>query len=443
MKIEQIPLSQLRPAPYNPRVVPPQVLAGITESIRKFGFQEPIVVNERNGGWAKKDRGLFIVGGHVRLQAAEALSMETVPCVRVRLKASEEKVLNVALNRGGDFDEPRLGGLIRELQALKVWMAPMGFLQHDLDRLIQAHEWGQEGEEVAPAPPLPLKATTKVGDLIELGRHRLLCGDAGDWNQVSRLLKGEPVELVVTDPPYNVNVEPRSNNAISAGMVSMKTYIDRGRRGGKHHQQLDLSRHPGKAKATGPMRAKDYTLKNDYISEEEFREKLTGWLRNIALALSPGRCFYLWGGYHNCFTYSGPLKDVSDLFFSQAIIWHKLHPVLTRKDFMGDHEWCFYGWKAGAAHFKNKAVHNCPDVWVVKKVNPQSMVHLTEKPVELAQRAIRFSSRPGERVLDLFAGSGSTLMAAELEGRTALCMELDPLYCDVIRKRYQDHAEKH
>jgi DNA modification methylase len=114
----------------------------------------------------------------------------------------------------------------------------------------------------------------------------------------------------------------------------------------------------------------------------------------------------------------------------------KMHPVLTRKDYMGAHEWCFYGWKLGAAHhFFGPA--NATDLWSIKKVNPQSMIHLTEKPVELARRALEYSSGAGEIVLDLFGGSGSTLIAAELTGRRAFLMELDPLYCDIIVTRYE------
>jgi DNA modification methylase len=129
------------------------------------------------------------------------------------------------------------------------------------------------------------------------------------------------------------------------------------------------------------------------------------------------------------------------LYFSQGIVWDKQHPVLTRKDFMGAFEICFYGWKEGAGH-RFFGPNNATDLWHVKKINPQSMVHLTEKPVELAVRAMQYASLAGENVLDLFGGSGSTLIAAEQTGRHAFLMELDTLYCDVIVQRWEQFTGK-
>jgi DNA modification methylase len=183
------------------------------------------------------------------------------------------------------------------------------------------------------------------------------------------------------------------------------------------------------------MRAKDRPLENDFIPEAEFKEALQAWFGNLARVLLPGRSFYIWGGYANCASYP-PVLEACGLRFSQAIIWVKEHPVLTRKDFMGNHEWCFYGWREGAAHhFYGPS--NAADVWSVKKVCPNQMIHLTEKPVELAVRAIQYSSRRGENVLDLFGGSGSTLIAAQQTGRRAFLMEVDPPYCDVIVRRWE------
>ena len=142
---------------------------------------------------------------------------------------------------------------------------------------------------------------------------------------------------------------------------------------------------------------------------------MNAWFGNIARVLLPGHAWYVWGGYANVANYP-PVFKAHSLYFSQAIIWDKQHPVLTRKDFTGAHEWCFYGWKEGAAH-RFFGPHNATDLWSVKKINPNKMVHLTEKPVELAVRAIQYSSRTGENVLDLFGGSGSTLIGAEQTGQ--------------------------
>jgi DNA modification methylase len=233
----------------------------------------------------------------------------------------------------------------------------------------------------------------------------LLCGDAARAEDVDRLLDGSLVHLVNTDPPYNVRVEPRGNKA-----------------------------------TTKKLRAKDRPLTNDFISDQQFQQYLHDWFGNLSRVLVPGRSFYIWGGYANCANYP-PVLKTSGLYFSQAIIWVKEHPVLTRKDFMGNHEWCFNGWKEGAAH-QFFGPNNATDVWSVKKVNPQNMVHLTEKPVELATRALQYSSRSGECVLDLFGGSGSTLIAAEQTGRRAFVLEIDPPYCDVIRRRWENFTGK-
>jgi len=267
---------------------------------------------------------------------------------------------------------------------------------------------------------------------------------------VDRLLDGAPVHLVNTDPPYNVKVEPRSNNAIAAGVTSFsrredlqceRSTSERGKRDREriakrtHHQAFDVARQGEKKATHRKMRAKDRPLTNDFVSDEDFDRMLHAWFGNASRVLLPGRSFYIWGGYANLGNYPAPLK-VAGLYFSQGIVWDKQHPVLTRKDYMGVFEICFYGWKEGAGH-SFFGPNNATDLWHVKKVNPNAMVNLTEKPVELAVRAIQYSSRTGENVLDLFGGSGSTLIAAEQTGRCAYLMELDTLYCDVIVQRWE------
>jgi len=290
-------------------------------------------------------------------------------------------------------------------------------------------------------PQPPDAATTQSGDLWVLGDHRLFCGDSSNAEHVDRLLDGAPIHLANTDPPYNVKVEPRSNNAIAAGNSSFpSSEAKRGANGLHHHQAFDVARQGAKRATHAKLRAKDRPLANDFVSDKAFGQMLLAWFGNISRVLLPGRAAYIWGGYANIANYPSALKACG-LYFSQTIIWVKEHPVLTRKDFMGNHEWCFYTWREGAAHVF-LGPNNATDVWSVKKINPSQMEHLTAKPAELAVRAIQYSSRVDENVLDLFGGSGSSLIAAEQTGRKAFLMELDPLYCDVICDRYQRFSGK-
>ena len=248
--------------------------------------------------------------------------------------------------------------------------------------------------------------------------------------------EGATIDLFSSDPPYNVKVEPRSNTAIAAGLSSFGD-----KKAQLHHQSFDKARGAtdGK-KAKQKMRAKDRPLANDFVSDEDFDNMLLAWFANASRVMKPGASFYIWGGYANLGNYPAPIK-AAGLYFSQGVIWDKQHPVLTRKDFMGAFEICFYGWKEGAGHHFY-GPNNATDLWHVKKVNPQAMVHLTEKPDELAVRCIQYSSKPGENVLDLFGGSGSTLMGCEQTDRHAYLMELDTLYCDVIVKRWEEFTGK-
>ncbi len=425
MQIETWPIDRPQPYEKNPRLNDDAVTA-VANSIREFGFRQPIVVDEE---------GVVIIG-HTRLKAAKQLGLTEVPVHVARGLAPEKvKALRLADNKTAEIAEWNLELLPIELSELQGMNFDLGLLGFDQDELAKLLDPGvQEGmtdPDEIPAPPD--EAITKPGDLWILGEHRLLCGDSSKPVDLDRLLEGQLIHLCNTDPPYNVKVEPRSNNAIAAGLSSFQ--------GTTHHQSMDVARHPEKSKPTQKkLRAKDRPLANDFVTDEEFDRLLDAWFGNIARVLVPGRGFYIWGGYANCANYPPFLKK-HGLYFSQAIIWDKQHPVLTRKDFMGAHEWCFYGWKEGAAH-QFLGPNNATDLWHIKKVNPQNMVHLTEKPVELAVRAMQYSSRTGENVLDLFGGSGSTLIAAQQTGRRAFLMELDPLYCDVIVQRYEQFAGK-
>jgi DNA modification methylase len=416
-ELRRVKASDILPNPANWRTHPKAQQDAMRGILAEVGIADALLVRETPAG-------LQLIDGHLRADVAPdsewpVLVLDVDDKEAAKLLATVDPLAAMA-----ETDPERLQELLRQidvdseaLQQMLAELADEAGLQDDGAEIV---------EDEVPAPPD--EARTQLGDLWILGNHRLLCGDSSKPEDLDRLLDGASIHLVNTDPPYNVKVEPRSNNAIAAGLSSFA--------GPKHHQSLDLARHPEKSKPTGKkLRAKDRPLANDFVSDEAFDELLAAWFGNIARVLEPGRAFYIWGGYANCANYP-PVLKACELYFSQAVIWVKEHPVLTRKDFMGNHEWCFYGWREGAAH-QWLGPTNAVDVWTVKKVNPQSMVHLTEKPVELAARAMRYSSRQGENVLDLFGGSGSTLMAAEQTGRHAYLMELDPLYCDVIVERWE------
>jgi DNA modification methylase len=327
---------------------------------------------------------------------------------------------------------------IAALAATDINLSTLGFDERELNRLLALARSDEVGPAIDPddIPEPPTEASTQRGDLWILGSgpraHRILCGDSADPSDVDRLMDGQAAHLVITDPPYNVRVEPRSNNAIAAGLSSFESTRANGQ---GHHQGFDEARH-GKRRATHKnLRPRDRPLANDFVSKEDYEALLGKWFGNIARILLPGHGFYVWGGYANAANYPQAL-EASGLYFSQAIIWSKGHPVLTRKDFMGAHEWAFYGWKEGAAH-RFFGPPNIPDLWEVAKINPQSMLHLTEKPVELARRSIEYSSRRGENVVDLFGGVGWTVIAAEQLGRRCFVCELDGLYVDILVKRYE------
>jgi DNA modification methylase len=418
LRLEWRSPEELADNPRNWRTHPDAQLAALADVIAEVGWAGACLYNERTGR---------LIDGHARRRIARDQGCQKVPVLVGSWDEPTEAKILASLDPIGAMaqaDSAKLELLLREVST------GSDALQQLLDDLAAKvgtsllREGGTDPDAISEPPDEP---STRLGDLWLLGNHRLLCGDSSKPEDVDRLLEGAGIHLANTDPPYNVRVEPRSNNAIAAGLSSFEA---------THHQKLDVERRPEKAQpTTKKLRPKDRPLANDFVSDEEFDRLLHAWFGNLARVLLPGRGYYIWGGYGNVANYP-PVLKAWGLYFSQAIIWVKEHPVLTRKDYMGNHEWCFYGWREGAAH-QFFGPTNAVDVWPIKKVNPQSMIHLTEKPVELATRAIQYSSRPAENVLDLFGGSGSTLIAAEQTGRQAFLMELDPLYVDVIVARYE------
>jgi hypothetical protein len=277
VQIELRKLADIKPYDKNPRHNDAAVDA-VARSIKEFGFRQPIVVDEQD----------VVIVGHTRLKAAIKLGLEEVPVhVAVGLSPEQAKAYRIADNQTAtiaDWDQERLVQELLELQSMNVDLDTLGFSAEELDELIGNAFEAQCDPDDIPAPPD--EAITQPGDLWVLGDHRLLCADSSRPEDVDRLLDGAVIHLVNTDPPYNVKVEPRSNNAIAAGLSSFQ--------GTTHHQKLDLERHPEKAHPTQKkLRAKDRPLANDFVSDEAFAEMLRAWFKNMARVLQPGRVAYI------------------------------------------------------------------------------------------------------------------------------------------------------
>lgn len=246
-------------------------------------------------------------------------------------------------------------------------------------------------EPPAP-PPDPVSAP---GDLWVLGRHRVLCGDSTSIDLVARLMDGEQADLLLTDPPYNVSYEGKTADSL--------------------------------------------TIQNDSMSDDEFRQFLRDVYSAADTAMRPGAAFYIWHADSEGYNFRGAAHDVG-WQVRQCLIWSKNSMVLGRQDYQWRHEPCLYGWKAGAAHFWGS---DRKQTTVLEFNRPvRNGEHPTMKPVPMIEYQVKNSSARGGRVLDLFGGSGSTLIACENAGRIAYLLELDPRYVDVIVKRWQDHTGK-
>ncbi len=280
------------------------------------------------------------------------------------------------------------------------------------------------GDETIPAPPD--EAITQPGDVWILGDHRLMCGDSTNEDDLQKLLGTKKVALVNTAPPYNVDYTPQSNNAVVSGEASLTTFL-------KRSNNVEMG-------TDEKMRPKDRRVENDNLGEN-YPAFCEATVKAMAAALKKGGSFYVWSGWSSLMDWM-PLLSAKPWLFHQLIVWRKNHPTPSRKAYMQlGFETCLFGWKTGAAH-KWNGPNNARDVWDVKKVHASKMVHTTEKPIELATIAISNSTKAGDRVLDLFAGSGSTLIACQQLKRIGLGMELDPLYCDVIVQRWENLTDR-
>ena len=320
MQIELRDIDSITPYEKNPRLNDDAVDA-VAASIREFGFRQPVVVDAEG----------VIICGHTRWKAAKKLQLAKVPVhVATDLSPEQVKAYRIADNKTAelaewDFDQLRIE--IADLQNADFDLGVLAFGEDELAQILAGGEDvvadGRTDPDAVPEPPD--EALSRRGEVYQLGDHRLMCGDAGSVADLDLLLGGQPVHLVNTDPPYNVKVEPRSNNAIAAGLSSFPaaSAVEASDARGMHHQGFDLARDKSKAHPTHTkLRPKDRPLENDFVSDEEFDRLLDAWFGNAARVLLPGHGFYIWGGYANCGNYPPFLKK-HKLYFSQAVIWDK------------------------------------------------------------------------------------------------------------------------
>ena len=386
--IERVDVAALTAFAGNPRTHSDTQIDQIAASIREFGWTNPILVDAEG----------TIIAGHGRLAAAIRLGLAEVPVIRLgHLSDAQRKALVIADNQlalNAGWDEAALAGLIRELDAEKFELDILGFESADLDRYLA----GLEGEDAAEEgegdlPEVPVVPTSRPGDLWILGSHRLLCGDATVVTDVERLMNGQLADMAALDPPYNVDYANAAKNKSIA---------------------------------------KDRRILNDALGEG-FYQFLYDTCVNL-LMVTKGAC-YVCMSSSELHTLQKAFTDAGGKW-STFIIWAKNTFTLGRADYQRQYEPILYGWKQGTDHFWCGA-RDQGDVWFVDKPRVNDL-HPTMKPVELIERAIRNSSKSRDIVLDLFGGSGTTLIAAERTGRSARLLELDPKYADVIVERWQN-----
>ena len=385
MRIEQRPIAELTPADYNPRkdLKPCDAeYEKLKASIEQFGYVEPAIFNERTGR---------IVGGHQRLKVMADLGIDTADVVIVDLDETKEKALNIALNKiSGEWDEPKLALLIADLQASDFDVALTGFDLEEIEQLLSLgddKEVTDDGFDFDAA--LEQAAFVEDGDLWQIGEHRLLCGDATKPENVERLMGGKQANLILTDPPYNVAFKSASG----------------------------------------------LTIENDAQSDDDFYQFLLAAFTNMVAVSEPGTSAYVFHADTEGLNFRRAFKEAG-LYLSGTCIWVKNSLVLGRSPYQWQHEPILFGWKTGGKH-RWFAGRSETTIWRFDKPSKNSE-HPTSKPLDLMGYPIKNSTPANAIVLDTFAGSGSTLMAAAQLNRIAYCMELDPKYASVILRRYAD-----
>lgn len=385
LKVEMWPIERCIPYCRNPRKNDEQV-DRMASAIREFGFRIPIV--------AKSDGSL--VDGHLRLKAAQKLGLKEVPVALAdELTEAQVKAFRILANKSANWAEwePDLLKLeLQELQELDFDLELTGFELPELEDILgEGAGGGTEGQTDPDAvPEAQEEPVSRLGDVWLLGRHRLMCGDSTDAGSVALLMNGSNADLLLTDPPYNVSYEGATKDRL--------------------------------------------TILNDSMDDEKFRSFLADAFKAADTVMKNGAAFYIWHADSEGYNFRGAVRDTGWMV-RQCLIWVKNSMVLGRQDYQWKHEPC-HGWKDGAAHLWTSDRRQTT-VLEFNKPN-RNGEHPTMKPVELFEYQMLNSTNREAVVLDLFGGSGTTMIAAEKNGRSARLMELDPRYCDVIVRRWQD-----
>lgn len=381
MEIKELPLKELKPAAYNPRK---KLKKGdkeyekIKQSLLKFGYVDPIIVNE----------DLTVIGGHQRLTVLKDLDYETAKCVIVDLPKEDEKALNIALNKiTGQWDEALLADLLLDLQESDFNLDLTGFEPPEIDDILSnVHDKELFEDEFDVEEELKKPTLSRHGDIWQLGKHRVICGDSTKAETYKQLLDDRKANLVVTDPPYNVDVEE------TAGKIL-----------------------------------------NDNMSDGDFYQFLLSMFTQVENHMEDDASIYVFHADTEGLNFRKAFKNAG-FYLSGCCIWKKNSLVLGRSPYQWQHEPCLYGWKKKGKHqwFSDRKQTT---IWEYDRPK-SSKDHPTMKPIQLMAYPIQNSSMRGTIVLDPFLGSGSTLIAADQTGRVCYGIELDEKFVDVIVKRY-------
>jgi len=383
-KVERRPISDLIPYARNSRTHSEAQVAQIAASIREWGWTMPILIDETGN----------IIAGHGRVMAAQKLNIKDVPCMTAEGWSEAKRRAYViadnklALNAG--WDDEMLRVEFGELRDLDFDLSLTGFDDAEIDALFptEVAEGLTDEDAVPEAPEQPV---TVEGDVWVLGRHRLMCGDSTSIEHLQRLCDGQLVDMWLTDPPYNVAYEGGTKEKL--------------------------------------------TIKNDSMADDQFRQFLRDAYVAADAVMKAGAVFYIWHADLEGYNFRGAAKDAG-WTVRQCLIWKKSSLVMGRQDYHWIHEPCLYGWKDGAAHLW---AADRKQTTILQFDKPsRNGEHPTMKPVELFEYQMLNNTKGSDLVLDSFAGSGTTAIACEKHGRNARLMELDPKYCDVIIKRWQD-----